>query len=333
MRTYIAKRIAIGLVTLYIIVTLNFVLFQGFMQFLGDPTKHTLTDPNFTAEQRQLLIEQWGLNESLQVQYVKYLKNMYTWNFGFSFWTREPVAEGVLLRLPNTLLLLVPAFLGSLLIGTAVGVKAGSRRGSKTDVASLTAGMLTAGLPVFFVQMAFIFSFSFLFRMWFGFELFPHRGMLSTPAPIDFLSYVADVIWHMVIPVISLTLMSLGGYALFARNLTVDAMTQDHVLTARAKGLGERSVMFRHVLRTALPPVITMVTLAIPGIIGGSMITEYLFTWPGIGSWFVSSLGKDDYPVVQAVLFLYAMLTVACNLAADLLYGVLDPRVRVGAKR
>jgi peptide/nickel transport system permease protein len=193
--------------------------------------------------------------------------------------------------------------------------------------------MLASSLPVFFVQMAFILCFSFIFKMWFGFELFPHRGMLSTPAPIDSLSYAADVIWHMVMPVVSLTLMSLGGYALFARNLTVDAMTQDHVLTARAKGLGERSVMFRHVLRTTLPPVITVVVLAIPGIIGGSMITEYLFTWPGIGSWFVGSLGKDDYPVVQAVLFIYAVLTVACNLAADLLYGILDPRVRVGAKR
>jgi peptide/nickel transport system permease protein len=303
------------------------------MQLCGDPTKHTFGNPNFTEEQRQLLIEQWGLNESLQVQYVKYLQNIYTWNFGFSFWTREPVAEGVLLRLPNTLLLLVPALIGSVLIGTAIGVIAGSKRGSKADVVSITAGMFTVGLPVFFVQIAFILCFSFLFKLWLGFELFPHRGMLSTPVPVDSLSYVVDVIWHMVMPVVTLTLMSLGGYALFARNLTVDAMTQDHVLTARAKGLDERSVMFRHVLRTALPPIITVVTMAIPGIIGGSMITEYLFTWPGIGSWFVNSLGNDDYPVVQAVLFLYAVLTVACNLAADLLYGILDPRVRVGAKR
>jgi peptide/nickel transport system permease protein len=330
MRGYLIKRVLIGLATLYIIATLTFVIFQ--VVYAADPTR-TIVDPNFTEEQRQLLIRQYGLNETLSTRYVKYLQNTFTFNFGFSFKSREPINEGLALRLPNTILLLGTVLVGSILLGTPVGILAGSRRGSKTDLVSMAAGLFADGVPTFFVQMIFLLFFSYFFVMWFGIQVFPPRGMVSVPAPTNPLLLVADVAWHMAMPALSLIVVGFGGYALYVRNLMIDALTQDYVLTARAKGLSDRTVLYRHAFRSVLPPIATMVTLAIPGLVTGAIITEFIFTWPGIGTWYIGALTSDDYPVVQAVLFIYACLTIICNLAADILYGILDPRIRVGFRR
>lgn len=330
MRGYLIKRVAIGLVTLYIIATLTFVIFQ--VVYAADPTK-TIIDPNFTDDQRQILIALYGLNETLASRYVKYVQNTFTWNFGFSFLTRESINEGLAMRLPNTILLLGTVLVGSILLGTPVGILAGSRRGSKTDLVSMAAGLFADGVPTFFVQMIMLLFFSYFFVMWFGIQVFPPRGMVSVPAPTNPLALAADIAWHMAMPALSLIIVGFGGYALYVRNLMIDALTQDYVLTARAKGLSERTVLYRHAFRSVLPPIATMITLAIPGLVTGAIITEYIFTWPGIGTWYIGALTGDDYPVVQAVLFIYAVLTIICNLVADILYGILDPRIRVGFRR
>jgi peptide/nickel transport system permease protein len=197
----------------------------------------------------------------------------------------------------------------------------------------MAAGLFADGVPAFFVQMIFLLFFSYLFVSWFGFQFFPSRGMMSVPTPTEPLTLVADIAWHLAMPAITLIIVGIGGYALYVRNLIIDALTQDYVLTARAKGLGERTVLYRHAFRSTLPPIATMIALAIPGLITGAIITEYIFTWPGVGSWYIGALNSDDFPVIQSVLFIYAILTIACNLIADLLYGFLDPRVRVGMRR
>jgi peptide/nickel transport system permease protein len=147
------------------------------------------------------------------------------------------------------------------------------------------------------------------------------------------LQYIADVAWHLSLPVITLVLIGFLGWALYMRNLIIDALSQDYIVTARAKGVSERTVLYKHAFRSILPPTVTLITLAIPGIFMGAMITEYIFNLPGIGRWYLAALNSNDYPVTQAVLYIYAVLTIACNLIADLLYGVLDPRIRVGARR
>jgi len=330
MRGYIIKRVIIGVIILFIIASLNFTIFQ--VIYAGDPTR-TIINPNFTLQQKEMLRAQYGLNDTLQTRYIKYITNMFTWNFGVSFHTMGPVAEEMGWRIRNTLLLLGTVLIGSLLLGTAVGILAGSRRGSKTDVAAMAAGLFADGVPAFFVQMIFLLFFSYLFVSWFGFQFFPSRGLMSVPAPTDPLALVADIAWHLAMPAITLIIVGIGGYALYVRNLIIDALTQDYVLTARAKGLGERTVLYRHAFRSTLPPIATMIALAIPGLITGAIITEYIFTWPGVGSWYIGALNSDDFPVIQSVLFIYAILTIACNLIADLLYGFLDPRVRVGMRR
>jgi peptide/nickel transport system permease protein len=330
MRGYIAKRIIIGITVLFIIASLNFIIFH--VIYGGDPTK-AIIDPDFTQEQRDMLLAQYGLTESLPIRYLKYMQNMFTWQFGFSFRTREPINEGLALRLPNTVLLLGTALIGTILVGTPIGILAGSKRGTKTDIVAMASGLFADGVPTFFIQMIFLLFFSYLFVLWFRIQVFPPRGMLSTPAPTETLAYIADLLWHLAMPAISLIVAGFGGYALFVRNLLIDALTQDYVLTAHAKGLSKRTVLYRHAFRSTLPPIATMIALAVPGLITGAIITEFIFTWPGIGSWYISALQGDDFPVVQAVLFMYAVLTIICNLIADLLYGVLDPRVRVGFRR
>jgi peptide/nickel transport system permease protein len=236
-------------------------------------------------------------------------------------------------RLPATVLLLGTALVATILVGTPLGILAASRRGSKVDVATIGSGLFTWGVPVFYIQLLAMLFFCYYWLVFFGYPIFPVRGLYSIPAPDNPFAFMSDVAWHIALPVLTLVIGGFGSWALYTRNLLLDALTQDYIVTARAKGLSERTVLYRHAFRSTLPPIVTVIALSIPGIITGAMITEFIFTLPGIGQWYFQSLYSADYPVLQSVLFMYAILTILCNLIADLLYGVLDPRIRVGARR
>ncbi len=330
MREYLLKRATIAFVTLFTIATLNFLIFQVFSPY--DPFTMIL-DPNFTPEVKQLLMEQYGLDQPLHIRYVKYIQGMFTWNFGYSFLSKRAVAEQMMPLLANTILLLGAALVATVIIGIPVGILAASRRGTKIDVVAIGSGLFTWGVPTFFIQLLFMFIFSYWIKVNFGIRLFPVAGMTSAPPPEEPLTYIADVAWHLAQPLITLVIASFGSWALYTRNLLLDALTQDYVVTARAKGLSERAVLYRHAFRSTLPPIVTMIALAVPGIVTGAMITEFIFSWPGIGRWYLASLQLADYPVVQSVLFIYALLTILANIIADILYGLLDPRIRVGMRR
>lgn len=328
-RSYLLKRIVIAVIILYIVASLNFVIFQVLAPI--DPVD-IIIDPDFTPDMKELLRIQYGLNLPLHTRYVKYIQNMFTWNFGFSFDNLRPVTSELAWRLPNTVLLLGTALIGTIIIGIPVGIMAASRRGSKTDVFAIGSGLLTWGVPTFFIQLLFMLIFCYFFYLWFG-AGFPLRGMTSDVPSTNPILYVSDVAFHLALPVGTLVLASFGSWALYTRNLLIDSLTQDYIVTARAKGLTERTVLYRHAFRSTLPPIVTMITLAIPSVITGAMITEWIFTLPGIGRWYLLSLQRGDYPVVQSILFIYAVLTILANLLSDLIYGVLDPRIRVGMRR
>jgi peptide/nickel transport system permease protein len=330
MRGYLVKRVVVSVLILWIIASLNFVIFQVISPVRPE---QTIVDPDFTPEVRLALADLYGLNESIHIRYMKYIKNMFTWNFGVSFTNLAPVVEQMSWRLPSTVLLLGSALIATIIVGIPMGILAASRRGSKIDVLTIGSGLVTWGVPVFFIQLLLMLLFCYYTYAWFGFQVFPSRGMYSVPPPEEPLAYMADVAWHLALPLITLVIGSFGSWALYTRSVLLDALTQDYVVTARAKGLSERTVLYRHAFRSTLPPIVTMMALSVPGIIGGAMITEWIFTLPGIGRWYLNSLLSADYPVVQAVLFLYAVLMIFANLIADLIYGALDPRIRVGARR
>ena len=330
MREYILKRAMFGLATLFIVASLNFVIFQVLSPI--DPVSG-LIDPKWTQAMKDLVLKQYGLKEPLHTRYLKYISNTLTFNFGISFTTSKPISMEMPPLLFNSIMLLGTALVATILVGIPIGILAASKRGTKLDVATIGAGLFTWGVPIFFIQLLFLFFFSYFLSIQHGIKIFPTAGAHSVPAPTDPLGYMADTAWHYALPVLTLVVGGFGSWALYTRNMLLDALTQDYVTTARAKGLSERTVLYRHAFRSTLPPIVTMITLAVPAVVTGAMISEFIFSLPGVGRWYLDAMMEGDYPVVQSVLFVYAVLTILANIMADILYGVLDPRIRVGIRR
>jgi peptide/nickel transport system permease protein len=322
---YLVKKIAIALLTLWIVITLNFLIFR--VLYGGDPTQ-TIIDPRFKDETRQALIKMWGVNEPLHIQYFIYLYNLFTWNYGKQFDpSATDIAPEMAWRLRNTVILLGTATVGTISLGIPLGILAGARRGRKLDVTVIGIGLLTWGVPVFFIQLIW----AAVFCLYLG--ILPRAGIVGLPPPTDPLVFAADVLTHAISPIMTLILAGFGSWAFYTRNMVVDALTEDYILTAKAKGLHERDILIKHAFRSILPPIVTLIALSIPGIVTGAIITESIFAWPGIGQWYINALSQMNHPVTQAVLYNYAVLMITANLVTDLAYGFLDPRIRVGIRR
>lgn len=336
LRTYLIKRIAIALFTIWLVASLNFVVF---VLHPGDATKYA-RDPDMTDEQKEIIRREYGFFDPLHVRYLKYLKNLLSFGFlppyfGISFTSHKYVMSDLSWKLPITVGLLGSALVGLILVGIPIGILAASKRGTKLDVMISGIGLFTYGLPSFFVQLFAMLFFVFYLNQAYGISLFPAGGWISYPSSKFLFAQLFDIAWHFALPVLTLVLCGFAGWALYTRNMLVDTLTQDYIQTARAKGLSERKVLFKHALRSIYPSIATFVALSIPTVVTGSIITEQVFGLEGIGQWFIRSisLGAPDYPVVEAILFIYAIITILCNLIADFMYGILDPRIRVGTRK
>ena len=325
MKGYILKRIIYSLLVLYIIATLNFLILQVFSP--RSPIDWYRGVPGWTQEMIDRQIRLFGLDRPLTERYLTYLVNMFTWNFGKGLMSKKPVVQEIAVRLPKSLLILATSMMLSILVGFLVGIFAASRRGSKLDVAAIGTGLFTFAAPTFFIQIMLLIIFNRILG-W-----FPPGGMLPEGHAPTGLAFVVTVLHHMALPVASLVVTGFGARALYTRNMMLESLTQDYIVTARAKGLKERAVLFGHAFRSILPPIVTMVAMGLPALITGSVITEWVFGWPGIGAWYLNSLVSMDYPAAQAMLFVYAVLMIVANFIADMLYGFLDPRIKVGVRR
>jgi len=328
MKEYIFKRIVHTFITLYIIVSLTFI----FLQVLSpvDPLTMYLGRgaPMANPRIREEIIVRFGLNESIAQRYVKYIINTFTGNFGYSIKTQTPVIYELSRRIGPTLLLGGLSLIITALLGIGVGVLAATKRGSKLDLLVISSALITWGLPSFFVQLLFLIVFAVILQ-W-----FPAIGMLDTPPP-PFLSfdYIIQVLYHMTLPLTTIVLLGFGFFALYTRNMMLDTLTQDFIVTARAKGLKERVVVRRYALKATLPPILSMFVLSIPTIWWLETMSEIIFAWPGIGRWFLESVLFNDYPVVQAIIFLYSILILGGNFITDIIYTWIDPRIRLGTVR
>lgn len=330
-RSYFIKRVVGALAILFVVMTLNFVIFRVLTPF--DPTS-MIINPRMKLETKEALRIQWGLNDSLFIQFGKYMINMLTWNYGREFnEDLSPIAPTMAWRLQNTIVLLGAALIGTILIGIPAGMLASARRGGKLDVAIIGTGLFTWGVPAFFIQLLFLLVFCNAAVYYLGYSLVPRTGVVSNPPPTDTLLYILDMAYHAIAPITTLIIAGFGSWALYTRNMMIDTLTEDYITTARAKGVKDRDVLWRHAFRSLLPPIATIVALSIPGIVTGAIITESIFGWPGIGSWYIQALTNNNHPVAQAVLYNYAVLMIGANLVCDLIYGFLDPRIRVGQRR
>ena len=303
---------------------MQFIIFQVINPI--DPVRLVI-GPGFTPETRRVLYRLYGLDKPLWDRYLIYMKNLFTFSFGISFLSRRPVIVDIMSYLPNTLYLLGLAWTLQLLIGIISGLTAASKRGRSWDVTIVSLGLISWAMPAFILQLLFRFVFSSSLK-WFPFGM-----MTSYPPPTAPLDYLRDLLYHTVLPVTTLVAMGFGSWAFYTRNLLIDVLTQDYILTARAKGIKERIIVWKHAFRVILPPIVTMMLMSLPGLITGAIITEYIFTWPGIGWWLIHATMNADYPAVQAMFFIYSILMLLSNFLADLTYGYLDPRIRVGVRR
>lgn len=317
---YWTRRLAGAAAIMLAVLALNFLLFRIMP---GDPVS-SIVDPGFSPEAKEKLKELYGLDRPLWSQFLTYAKRTLTLDFGISFISRKPVWGEIASRLPNTIALMGIAVLGSAASGIWLGVKAATRKGGWTERLVLWGSALSFSFPSFFVQMVLLMALAY------GLPLFPLRGSVSVPPPTEPIQILIDYLWHLVLPAGSLILLGFGGWALYARNLMVRVLEEDFILMAKARGLSEKRIIWRHAFRSILPPILTILLMSMPSLVSGAVITEAVFSLHGIGAFLLQSVVGHDYPAAGAAFYLLSLMTVGSNLLADAAYELVDPRVRLG---
>jgi peptide/nickel transport system permease protein len=313
---YLLRRLLIAIPSL---LGISVVLFTVLALAPGDPFEELATNPAVPPEVRASLRQKFGLDDPVALRYVRWLAAMAQGDWGFSFVSRVDVDKLILQRLPTTLFVIGSAQILSILIAVPVGVFAATRPYSIFDQIASTLAFIGFSLPTFFTGLLFILVFS-IYLDWLPFV---YRSDLSATG----WRWYWENFRQAIMPVSVFGLALAASMTRYVRSSVLDVIRLDYVTTARAKGLGERVVVTKHVVRNALIPVVTLVALQMPSIFGGAIVTEQIFRIPGIGSLLISSILANDTPVIMAVTFVFACLVVFFNLIADILYGWLDPRI------
>jgi peptide/nickel transport system permease protein len=298
------------------------VLFAILALAPGDPFGELALNPNIPPEVRFNLRKQFGLDDPLAVRYVRWLVAMLHGDWGYSFVSRLPVQRLILQRLPTTLFVLGSAYALALLIALPVGILSAMKPYSVFDQVATTFAFIGYSLPTFFTGLLFILVFS-IYLGWLPF-------IYSSTIEARGFAWVIEHLRQGAMPITVLGLFEAASLTRFVRSSMLEVIHQDYITTARAKGLTESLTMLKHALRNALIPVVTVVGLQIPTIFTGAVITEQIFRVPGIGSLLIAAIESTDTPVVMAITFVYAALVILFSLLADLVYGLLDPRITYG---
>lgn len=296
----------------------------------GDPTARYFS-PNVAPEVIEQMRRNLGLDQPLHIQYFKWLSSFVRGDFGYSFGQMRPIGEILPETLWNTAQLMIISVVVTFVVGMLIGIVQAVRQYSASDNILTFLALFFYSMPSFWFALMLILIFSLKASQW-GFPEFfrlPASGM--TEVGYEFLPLgqkILDRIEHMVLPAVALGIGSAAGVARYMRGSMLEVINQDYIRTARAKGLSERTVIFKHALRNALIPIITLLGLYLPILLSGSVLVETIFAWPGMGRVIVDAIFQRDYPLVMATSFIAAALVVLGNLMADVLYAVVDPRIR-----
>jgi peptide/nickel transport system permease protein len=319
MTGYVLMRLAQLLPIVLVIVVVNFFLIR---LAPGDPIAYIIGDaaisPEYVAELRSKL----GLDDSLLRQLLIYLGNIAQGDFGYSFVSRQPVLEVILARLPATLLLMITQYVLAIAAGLMLGVISARRQGSTLDTAVTMVSVVGYAMPVFWLgQMLML-----IFANKLGW--FPAQGMLSLRYDLGPFAKALDIAHHLVLPAVTLAFFNLALIARLTRANMLQVLRLEYVIFARSKGLGERAVVYRHALRNAVLPVVTVIGMNIKTLITGAVLTETVFAWPGLGRLTYEAIVARDYPVISGLFIVVSCSVIAANLLTDLLYAAIDPRIR-----
>jgi peptide/nickel transport system permease protein len=328
MGRYVLKRLLQAVPLLLGIATVTFFLIH---LAPGDPMDVHL-DQRYRRDVDPELIEalrqKYGLDQPLHVQYVRWLGNLLQGDLGESFRYRRPVASLLAERIPYTLQLTVLALLADALIGLTLGVVSAVRQYTRLDKAITLGSLVVHSIPGFWLALMLVLLFSVELRWLPTSQTRSLDYDLLTP-----MQQIGDRLWHLVLPVFVLGVGSAAGTARYMRNRLLEVLSEDYVIAARARGLRERRVIVGHALRNALIPLVTIYGLSLPFLLGGAVLIERVFAWPGMGLLAVEAISARDYPIILATTMMAAVLVVLGNLLADILYAAVDPRVTYGARR
>jgi len=321
LKRFVIRKVVAAALTIAVIICANFFIFR---MAPGDPVRMMFRDPRVSAESLELMKKNFGLDKPLSGQFVAYVKNLAQGDLGLSFSQRKPVLEVLAARIPNTLLLVVTALTIAIVLGVILGALAGWLSGTKFDTIILTASVTMYSIPTFALGIILLLIFAYLI------PLFPLGGITTPASGYEGFELVTDIGWHMFLPAFSIVIWYVGEYVILTRSSMIDAMGQEYITTARAKGLKKYKILKNHALRNALLPVITISGVNLAFAAAGVIEAETVFSWPGVGRLTYDAVSQRDYPLLQGVFMLFAFAIVLANLAIDLIYGYIDPRIKVG---
>ncbi len=315
MKKYVLKRLMIAIPTFLGITLLVFALCY---YASGSPLELLLSDPNISEAEVARRAEELGLNDPLHIQYVSWMKNFLSGNLGFSYRTHGPVMEMLMDALWPTVLLTLSSVLVACVIAFPLGIQSVRHQNGLWDAAASVFSFLSTSMPSFFLALVFLSIFSVHLK------ILPIGGMYDIGKEETLISLLR----HLIMPACVLGSTLVGSLIQYIRSSMLEVMREDDVRTARAKGLKELIVIVKHVLRNSLIPVVTYLGMEIPLLMGGAVITEQIFSWPGLGNLMLKSINARDYPTIMGITIITAVAVLVFNLLTDLLYGVIDPRIR-----
>lgn len=321
MQKYVARRIGQLVVTYFVFLTILFVIFR---LAPGDPASMYLLEGMTPAEREQLL-EELGLNEPMHIQYVEFLRQVLTFDLGTSYRYGEPVASLVATKFWNTIVLMGPAFFIAYTLGVAVGAFIGWVRGTVKEEAGVVLTLIARSSPEFWLGIVLLMVFSF----WLGW--FPSGGMRSPGVPTETFAQrylTVDFLRHLFLPLLTGVIFYMATPALLMRSSMIQVLDEDFIEIKKAEGLPEHVILYKHAARNSILPITTVVALVVGISLGGSLVIETVFSWPGMGREMVDSVQFNDYAVAQAIFFLMGSVVIFMNFLADLAYVYLDPRVK-----
>jgi peptide/nickel transport system permease protein len=317
-RRYLLSKIFQAVLTLLFVLVFNFFLFRG----LGDPTQLLAKQRgNLTPAALTQLRSDLGLDLPLPQQFANYLKQTVQGNLGLTF-DNQPVSSEIANAIWPTMLLIGTSTIASIVLGIWIGIRQGWRWGSRFDQGALGVTLILYSMPEFWFGLLMIMLFS---VTW---SIFPSGGMESAASTLTGTAHIADVLNHLALPFFVLTVSYLAEYSLIMRSSLMEVLGDDFILVARAKGVRERNVRRHHAVPNALLPVMTVTILSLGYILGGAIVIETIFSWPGLGRLTYTAIGNQDYALLEGLFLLFSAAVIVANLVADLLYSYLDPRVR-----
>ncbi|MDH5482351.1 MAG: ABC transporter permease [Candidatus Bathyarchaeota archaeon] len=324
LREYVAKRAVYSIALVLIVITINFAIFM-----VRSPVEMFASERRLRPEQIEELEIRFGLLEPLHIRYLKYLQNLLTFQFGYSYRTGESISEEVSSRLSNTLALCVTAEIVAVALGLLLGVVAAYERGKIADTFFSVFSVVTQGLPVFWIGMLLLFIFSYSLG-WFPLGHSEPPEWAIHGRPDSYLVELAVRFWYLLLPALTLVIITVGGYVLLTRASMLEVLSEDYLVTLKAKGLSNVKILFKHALKNASLPLITQVAIAFAFTLSGALVTETIFSYPGLGMWIWTSIEEWDYPALQAIFYIVSICVIAGNFLVDMIYGAIDPRIRYG---